>query len=70
MPLPARFLACAGVLAALHRALERSTLEENVVFQVDSMLVARQLQPFGLGKFACRSETLGPVFLRKTCALS
>ena len=46
----------------MENAIERSQQESLVVFEVDSKLVARQMQSFGLGKFACRSDQLRPLY--------
>ncbi len=53
-----------GLLACMLRALERSEDEKSVVFELSSSLVVRQMRPFGLGKYACRSPSLQPTFLR------
>ena len=53
-----------GLLACMLRALERSGDEKSVVFELSSSLIVRQMQPFGVGKYACRSPALQPVFLR------
>ena len=45
------------------RALEITAPRDIVVFEVDSALVARQVQVFGIGKCACRSLALRPQFL-------
>ena len=51
-----------GLAVCMENAIERSQQESLVVFEVDSKLVARQMQSFGLGKFACRSDQLRPLY--------
>ena len=52
-----------GLLQAFRRAFERRHVDRGVVFETSSMLIARQVQDFGKGKFACRSESLQSLFL-------
>ena len=49
---------------ALQRAHERRGEDTKVLFEVSSMVVARQVQPYGSSKYACRSEALLPLYLR------
>jgi len=51
-----------GLIANLRRAVALSSSISFVVFEVDSLVVARQVQQFGIGKFACRSSVLRPLF--------
>ena len=44
----------------MRRALHISEPAWVVLFEVDSLLIARQIQVLGSGKFACRSEALAP----------
>ena len=53
-----------GLLAAMSRANGLATPSDSLVFEVDSNILARQLQVFGIGKFACRSESLKRYFLQ------
>ena len=52
-----------GLEQVMQRALEITAPMDIVVFEVDSALVARQVQVFGIGKCACRSLNLRPSFL-------
>ena len=47
----------------MERALGTTGVAQGVLFEVDSLLVARQVQVFGVGKFACRSANLIPRLL-------
>ncbi len=42
----------------MRRALDVAVPTDTITFEVDSMLVARQILVFGVGKFACRSGSL------------
>ncbi len=53
-----------ALLACMARAWERRNIDRSVTFEMDSVVVARQMQPYGIGKFACRSSALEPLFLR------
>ena len=55
-----------GLVAAFARAVERQTIDRHVIFEVDSQLLARQVQPFGVGKYACRSPALQQLWLECT----
>ena len=57
----AKYLA---LLACLCRALERRAQDRHVMFEVSSLCVAWQVQHYGMGRHACRSPTLQPIFLR------
>jgi len=50
-----------GLSACMQRSLEVVTSGRRVLFEVDSLLIARQVQATGVGKFACRSLTLAPL---------
>ena len=52
-----------GIRACLLRALEVSRVGDFVLFEMDSLLVARQLLVVGIGKFACRSTSLSGTLL-------
>ena len=45
-------------------ALSQTPPINLVQFDVDSKLVAQQILAFGIGKWACRSEALQPLYLR------
>ena len=53
-----------GLVQLMLKALVVARPGDIVVFELDSVLVARQVQPFRIGKFACRSASLRPLFLR------
>ena len=53
-----------GLEQCMRKALNLVPSGGTLVFELDSKLLARQIQVFGLGKFACRSEVLRPFFLR------
>ena len=57
-------LCCGRCFAAMERSLVMSALGNMILFEVDSKVVARQVVRFGVGKYACRSETLKALFLR------
>ena len=52
-----------GLKEGMLRALDIASPRTTVCFEVDSSLVARQMQVFGIGKFACRSPDLRQWFL-------
>ncbi len=39
-------------------------MDRKVVFELDTDFIVRQVQPFGKGKYACRSPLLVPLFLQ------
>jgi len=49
-----------GLEAMMRNAVVRARPGTLYMFEVDSKLLARQVQAFGLGKFACRSFSLWP----------
>ena len=55
-----------ALATAFARALERSATDTVVTFELDTNFIARQVQQYGKGKFACRSPVLTPLFLRCT----
>ena len=54
---------CNGLAACMHRAVEVSQPGWIALFEVDSLLISRQVQVLGNGKFACRSASLTPMLL-------
>ena len=52
-----------GLAAAMKRSLEVVPANSNVAFEVDSKIVAKQVQVMGPGKYACRTASLTPFFL-------
>ena len=53
-----------GLIAAMERALATSATNDVVLFEVDTKVVARQVLRFCVGKYACKTESLKPLFLR------
>ena len=54
----------AGLRAVFQKAVQRRDLDKHVVFELDSLLLVRQVQPYGTGRYACRSPCLQPLFLQ------
>ena len=52
-----------GLAAAMKRSLEVVPANGSVAFEVDSKVVAKQVQVMGPGKYACRTASLTPFFL-------
>ena len=52
-----------GLNACFARALERRDVDRDVVFELDSKLIVRQVMPFGVSKYACRSPHLQPLYI-------
>ena len=48
-----------GLAVCMEKAVGRSQPESLVVFEVDSKLVARQMQSFGLGRFVAEATNCG-----------
>ncbi len=53
-----------GLLAVFEKTFARRAFDKSIVFEVSSKLIERQVRKYGLGKYACRSPALQPLYLR------